>query len=384
LSIHNVLSAVVLAVIVLAAPAGAEQPVKVAYSRQQLEDIWRDRIRSVLDRGAIPLIDFESFLPRENGKAVVKHTMKAMDELGVGLIILGGYKAAHGAGKGYRWGYYIHEVVNAHPEYFVLATNKGGNRNWWAEKGGKPRHFIDQLEQQVRGGDYPFISELEFRHYMSNAQCRAGKTQRDEDIPLNGRNGHRLFGLSAETGVAFSIHLEPEDGPLDALEEMLAAYPQATVVIAHFGQIRHPEREQRFTPKLVRRLLTGYPNLYFDLSVGEPGRRYACGARVRDTVIWATAPGGGQADRLDPEYEAILTAFSGRFVAGFDFGPANRQTETHLHRRIANIRLILGNLPVEARHDIAYRNGWKLLTGRQLEVVDRKTMGMKDAAGCFG
>lgn len=360
-----VLFAMATTIAVIMAPARAEQPVEIATSRQQLEEKWRGRIQSILDRGMIPLIDFLSFLPRENGDAVVKHTVRVMDELGVGLIVLGGYWAAGDGGRGYQWGYYIHEVVNAYPGYFVLATNKGGNRNWWAEKGGKPRHFIDQLERQVRGGDYPFISEVEFRHYMSNAQCKAGKTHRDEDIPLNGKNGHRLFRLSAETGIAFSIHLEPEDKPLDALEEMLAAYPKATVIVAHFGQIRHPEQQRRFTPKLVRHLLAGYPNLYFDLSTGEPGRRYKCGEDGPDTVIWANAPDRGQTDTLDPDYKAILTDFSDRFVAAFDYGPANRQTEPYLRRRIANIRLILRDLPDKAKHDIAYRNGWKLLTGKQ-------------------
>lgn len=346
------------------AAAPAEQPAEMKYTRQEIEAKWRARIQSFLDGGVIPLIDMESALPRKDGEAVLGWTMKVMDELGVALMSFSGYWAPGGGkSKGYRWGYYIHEVVNAYPERFILTTNKGGNRNWWAQKGGKKKHFIDQLERQVRGGDYPFIGEIEFRHYMSNAQCKAGKTQRDIDIPLNGKNGHRVFRLSAETGVPFSIHLEPEDSPLDALEEMLGAYPKARVMIAHFGQIRHPERETRFGPALVRRLLDDYPNLYFDISVGEPDRLYKCGDRPLDTVIWETRF-GQQTDTLKPAYREILTKYSGRFVAGFDYGPANRQSERFLRSRIANIRLIIRDLPEGAKHDIGYRNAWKLLTGR--------------------
>ena len=346
------------------ASARAERPVEMTYTRHEIEAKWRARIQSFLDKGVIPLIDMESYLPRENGKEVLRRTMRVMDDDGVALMSLSGYQAPRdGKTKGYRWGYYIHQVVNAHPGRFILTTNKGGNRNWWAQKGGKPQHFIDQLERQVRGGDYPFIGEIEFRHYMSNAQCKAGKTHRDLDIPLNGKNGHRVFRLSAATGVPFSIHLEPEDSPLDALEEMLGAYPKARVMIAHFGQIRHPERETRFGPALVRRLLDDHPNLYFDISVGEPGRQYQCADRPLDTVFWETRF-GQQTDTVKPAYREILTKYSDRFVAGFDYGPANRQSERFLRSRIANIRLIVRDLPEGAKHDIGYRNAWRLLTGR--------------------
>ena len=57
--------------------------------------------------------------------------------------------------------------------------------------------------------------------------CKENRTDRETDIPLDGEQGRRLFELSAETGVAFVIHHEPEDHALNALEKMLAAYPKA-------------------------------------------------------------------------------------------------------------------------------------------------------------
>ena len=348
------------------ASAPAEQPAEMKYTRQEIEAKWRARIQSFLDKGVIPLIDFLSFLPRKNGDAVLGWTTKVMDETGVALTSFSGYPAERGNKKGrYGWGYYIHEIVNRHPDYFILTTNKGGNFNWWAQKGGKKKHYIDQLERHVRGGNYPFIGEIEFRHYPAGFQCKVGKGHRDEDVPLNGANGHRVFRLSAETGVPFSIHHEPEDHALAALEGMLAAYPKARVIWAHFGQIRHRERQKRFGPKLVRHLLSTHPNLYFDLSTGHPGRHYRCGShRVLDTVIWDEDWRDRQIDTLKPAYKAILTEYSDRFVAGFDYGPGNRNSETFLRKRIKNIRLIMRDLPEEAKHDIGYRTGWKLLTGR--------------------
>lgn len=358
---------VLIPVSAIPSPARAEDPVELAFARPEIEEKWRGRIQSFLDRSVIPIVDFLSFLPRKNGDAVVQWTNSVMDEEGVALICLGGYQAVTKEGiRGYRWGYFIHEVVNHHPDRYVLSTNKGGNRNWWKEKGGKPRHFIDQLEQHVRGGDYPFISQVEFRHYMSNNQCKRGRLDRDIDIPINGNNGHRLFQLSAETGVPFSIHLEPEDMPIDALEEMLAKYPKARVIWTHFGQIRHPEKEKRFGPKLVERLLNTYPNLYFDISTGEPNRRYQCRDRVLDTVFWEDGL-LGQKNVLKPAFRALFSNYSDRFVAGLDYGPPNRQSTDFFRRRVNNIRLIIRDLPNEAKHNIGYRNAWYLLTGHTWE-----------------
>jgi hypothetical protein len=83
---------------------------------------------------------------------------------------------------------------------------------------------------------------------------------------------------------------------------------------------------------------------------------------VLDTVIWDEDGRGGQTDSLKTDYKNILIKFSDRFVAGFDYGPSNRQSADFLKRRIENIRLILRDLPDEAKHNIGYRNAWFLLT----------------------
>lgn len=148
------------------------------------------------------------------------------------------------------------------------------------------------------------------------------------------------------------------------LEKMLQAYPGAKVIVAHFGQIRHPEKQRRFGPALVRPLLSTYTNIYYDISVGGPGRIYKCrNYEVLDTVIWENSH-GSQRDRLKPEYKAILTEFSDRFVVGFDYGDGRPPLPRFLKDRVKVRRLILRDLPEEARHNIAYRNAWKLLTGK--------------------
>ena len=360
----KILAVLIVSIFVQSSMALAEEPVQLKYSKAEISDKWRKRIQSFLDKDVIPLIDLLSFLPRDNSAPVIRWTKDVMDKEGVALISFAGYWAPKEQGsKGHHWDYFIHRIVNTDPDRFILTTNKGGNNNWWKQKAGRPRDYIDQLEQQVLGGEYPFIGQIEFRHYMSNAQCKAGKTHRDINIPLNGPHGHRLFKLSSTTGVPFSIHLEPEDSPLDALEDMLQAYPRAKVIVSHFGQIRYPEKERRFGPKLIEHLLMTYPNLYFELSNGKPGRKYKCDDhQVLDNVIWKKGTWGGQSDNLKAGYKKLLMKFSDRFVAGFDYGPSNRQSARFLKHRINNIRLILRDLPDEAKHNIGYRNAWFLLT----------------------
>ena len=346
-----------------APPVFVEDPVHPALAREALRELWRARIQSFLDRGVIPLIDMESSLPGEVADGDLEPAMRAMDEEGVALMVCDGYQAPKdGKTKGYRWGYAVVRAANRHADRLVPATNGGSNPNWAAGKGGDSKDFIDQTEVQARNGDCPVLAEFEFRHYQSNQQCRKGRTDRDLDLPLEGANGRRLFALSQETGLAVLIYLEPEDSGLDALERTLAAYPGATIIACHFGQLRHPERQKRFGPELVRRLLSTYPNLFYDLSVGEPGRRYEC-TNLEDTVIWAREGAfGPQSSRLAPEYAKLLTDFSDRFVAGFDFGGGRPSLPGFIAQRAANIRRILAGLPESAQHDIAYRNAWRLLT----------------------
>jgi hypothetical protein len=340
---------------------GAE-PVPLKYGRAKLTEKWRARINSFLDKGVIPLISMQATI-RQSQTDEVAFALDAMDEFGFALISFDGHQAPKDGRKGYRWSYHVRELVNRFPDRIILATNGGNKRNWAKQKGGRDIDFIDQTERHVRTGVYPLMGEFEFRHYMSSWQCQKNATHRDVKVPINGPNGHRLFKLAAETGVPFVIHHDPEDKLVEQAEQMLARYPKAKVIWAHFTQIRNPARQRRFGPKLVRRLLETYSNLSYDLAIGRPERIYKCTGQ-RDTMIWDEAYLGIQSDDLKPEYKKILTEYSTRFVSAIDFGGGRPILSDFLENKAANLRLILKNLPVKAQHDIAYRNAWKLLTGK--------------------
>lgn len=337
--------------------------------REELESAWQARIRSLLAMGTLPLIDLETSLQQEQAEQYIPAVFETFDTLGIVMMSADGYQREQDGSSGYRWSTYILDLVNRYPAYFIPTANGGTNPNWLSEKGGKPEHFIDQMETAIRSGAYYSMGEFDFLHYMSSSQCQSGRTDRDSDIALNGANGHRVFALSAETGVPFVIHLEAEDRALDALDEMLAAYPGAKVIVAHFGQIRHPEVQGRFTPQLVRSLLTRHANLFYDLSTGNPNRKYKCSGPgnnavlVGDTVLWQGAE-GKQSDVLKPEYASILADFSDRFVFATDYGGGRPPLPEFLRERHENFMRIIRDLPEEAKHNIAYRNAWHLLTGR--------------------
>lgn len=361
--------ALILPILIAGLAAPPSEAVELKYSRSQLEAKWAARIGALLKQGKLPLIDMEASLKPEQIAAHIPADLSAFDDYAIAMMSADGYQRPKDGAEGYRWSDDILELVNAHPEHFIPTANGGTNPNWLKQKGGEAKHFIDQMQTQIRSGKYYNMGEFDFRHYMSSSQCRKGNRERDSDIALNGENGHRVFALSEETGVPFVIHLEPEDAALAALEEMLAAYPKAKVIVAHFAQVRHPERAGRFTPDYVRRLLSGFPNLYYDLANGQPNRKYKCAGTgdnetlVGDTVLWAGPP-GGQRDTVSSAYKAVLTEFSERFVFATDYGGGRPPLPTHFRIKTENFHRIVGELPEAAKHNIAYRNAWRLLTGR--------------------
>lgn len=332
-----------------------------------------NRIQWFLSQGVIPIIDMQSTLTEARMNEDFPDTTATMNDLGIAQFAFEGTQAPQQDPpvSGYRWSDYINKLVWRYPNHLFLTANGGNNRNWAQQKDDESS-YISQLEQNIRSGDYALMGELEFRHYMSSAQCREGKTHRNVTVPIESPNGHRVFRLSQETGVPFVIHYEPEIALIAPLESMLDAYPGAKVIWAHFGQLRKPARMTDFSPALVKRLLRRHKNLYFDLATGKPNRRYYCvdGTHdpdngILDTVIWQDDGVGGQTDTLKPEYRRLIEGFSTRFVSAMDYGGNRSPFDQFFTARTANLRLIMRDLSPRAQHNISYRNAWFLLTGKR-------------------
>ena len=72
----------------------------------------------------------------------------------------------------------------------------------------------------------------------------------------------------------------------------------------------------------------------------------------------------GQSDTVKPEWRAIFTEFHDRFVFATDFGSGRPPLPEFLRERVANFERIVRDLPRKVRHAFAYKNAWRLLTGK--------------------
>ena len=211
--------------------------------------------------------------------------------------------------------------------------------------------FLEAQEAAARQKAILMFGEYELRHYPSPRQVKRGDTDRDVEVIIDGPTGQRLFSMSEKTGLAFQIHYEIEDRFLPPLEKMLAQYPKARVIWCHVAQVRFSERASQYSAAYVDGLIRRFPNLYFDTAFGDASSIYPVSGQ-RHSRIWSD---NGD---IKPEWRDLIAAHPGRFLSALDLG------QDRLHR-IAEYdqkhRHFLSLLPESIRHEVGYRNAWKLL-----------------------
>ena len=69
-------------------------------------------------------------------------------------------------------------------------------------------------------------------------------------------------------------------------------------------------------------------------------------------------------DELEKKWKKILVEFSDRFVFATDYGGGRKPLDEYLTKKVNNFNNIIKDLPNEAKHKIAYKNAWYLLTGK--------------------
>ena len=310
-----------------------------ANSRQEMIESWRRRIQSILDKKSLPIIDMEAtYVP---GKTHIGKIVQWMDEVGVAQIAFAPAFSPDGQPS--------LDLQSKYPGYFIPTTNSGEFPRWPDD----PLAFLEVVKGDLKTGNYFLMGEHEFRHYPSPEQVKAGRTDRDITIPLDGPAGQALFQLSEETGVAFQIHYEIEDRLLPVLEQMLTRYPKAKVIWCHLAMIRYPDRAKTYTPDYVSSLIERFPGLHFDLAMPPPQEVYGPSG-VHDATLYKDG-------HLDDRWKAVLEKYPDRFVAASDYRPPIEQMYTNNMQRQRN--LILAELNEEARHKIAFGNAWRLVTG---------------------
>ena len=339
------------------------------FTRGELEKKWKKRILFLLNKKKLPKIDMEASITISQIEESFPEVLATYDKLGLALSSFDGYQRPKDGSKGYRWSNYIIDLTNNYPQYIIPTVNGGTSKNWTKGKTGK-NSFINQLENEIQKGKYFNMGELEFTHYMSSKQCEKKAKHRHIHLSLNSSNSKRVFALSEKYNVPFVIHLEPEDHNIEELDEILKEFPNAKLIWAHFGQLRQPELQKKFNPETVENILTRHSNLYFDLATGHPNRKYKCSGKnnnktlLGDTIIWEEN-NGKQQNKLKKKWKEILIKFSDRFVFATDYGGGRKPLDEYLTKKVNNFNNIINDLPNEAKHNIAYKNAWYLLTGKK-------------------
>lgn len=326
---------------------GAPRPAAAAMEadREALLQGYEARIRAILARGGLPIIDVEHHW---SGDVPLGDLLAAMDRNDVALTWLGQKERN---GSAFVWRY-----VEQAPDRIVPVTIHGDGPRWHAQD----PTLLTELAADVRSGRYFAMGEFEARHYISSTN------DRDVHLPADSEPFEAVFRLSEEIGMPFLVHHEAEDVLLPELERMLTRHPRATVIWCHVGRDRNRETWTILPrPEGVRAFLLKYPNLFFDLNQARPGSRHR-GTNQVDSVLYDIDPtkGGRQTDaRLNDEWKELFEEFPDRFLIGSDISTKRFDRYDQV---MGNFRhLILNHLDRDAAEKIAWKNAWRLMSGRE-------------------
>lgn len=320
-------------------PGIARAQVKGPTFRTEAFSAWQQRVRSILEKNRLPIIDLQATYVE--GTTNVPRMIEHMNELDVAQIAFAPANAQNGAPS--------LDLHRQHPGHFIPTTNSGEFPRWWRD----PAAFLAVARKDLESGKYFFMGEHEFRHYPSPEQVSAGRFDRDITIDITGPAGHALFALSAEFNVAFQIHYEIEDRLLGPLESVLERHPNAKVIWCHLAMIRYPDRTKRYNVEYVRVLIERFPGLHFDLAVPPPDAIYRPSGARHSTLFTD--------GRLDAHWKKLIEMYPQRFLSASDYRPAVAdQYPDQIYRQR---QLILEALSESARQLVAYGNAWRLITG---------------------
>lgn len=342
----HILAAFVLALVFIV-------PINVfALEKAEQLKIFQERIRGLQRQGTLPIIDTEF---HHGGGVEIESLIKEMDDNGVALIWLAPILKL-GSEESLR----LNEL---HPDRFVPTTVNGDSKKWHSGDKG----FLNKLAKDVRSGKYFAMGEFEARHYPSSTNTR------DVHTPVDSEGMELVFKLSSETGIPFSLHHEAEDALLPELERMLAKYPKAKVIWDHVGRNRNYDTWKKFRKAdAVREFLSKYPNLYFDFLPSRPGSKYSYdgkGYGKEGYVEGIMYDYSSENVSLDAEWKKVIEEFPERFVLGSDANTGGGLEKFEKYDRVTYIYrdIILKGLRKDVAEKVAFKNAWKLMTGKDWE-----------------
>jgi hypothetical protein len=312
----------------------------MAFDRHEQVKIFETKIRGMLKKGPLPIIDVEFHY---GDKIEVEKLKNKMDENGVALTWLGPNEKL-GSEESLR-------LNESYPDQFVPTTVHGDGKHWH----NTDKNFLTKLTMDVQSGKYFAMGEFEARHYRSDTNTR------DVHMPVDSEAMQVVFELSSSMGLPFLLHHEAEDVLLPEIERMLVKFPTAKLIWCHGGRNRNPWSWKKFKEADgARDFLRKYPNLYFDLVQAKPGSKYPSTGYVDAILYTPSAP-----FFLDKEWKKLLEEFPDRFLIGSDI---NTGRFSEYDRVMDTFRsIVLKEVKKEAAERIAFKNAWKLMIGEEFK-----------------
>ncbi len=322
----------------LAAGCGLD-PVKLApaeapATREGRISLYRKTLQAFLDAGRLPIIDMDVMLsPGTDTSALVR----AMDRAGVALTAVTSPQPET-----------IQNAVKKHPARLIPLTSSPDGISWTSPD----RAILRSTRRELGAGGFG-IGRIRMDLGPGLNLSGGEKSAREADIKKQKAAFEAILRLSAETGAAVWLEMEPEDDGLGWLERQLRAYPDSTVVWNRTGYLPHSEKLPAYGHGLLRAITLRRPNLYMILTQRPSGKSNIFPAPLPNLLF---DPGG----KFSEEWRAVLEARIAHFLSGSSLESLEPARYVRRHQNYSNE--ILDNLTRPTRRRLGYGNAWKLLT----------------------
>lgn len=311
-----------------------------AFDIDTLKPLWKKRILDMKANGETPLIDGDSSFNTAKFNPIAY--AKEMDALHVALIAFSPQVDKNSYEKFNRtWNDAAHALTEIDPYRYVPVTAVGDEPVWTKE----PLDFAKESTTRAIQEHYPLLGSFVFERYALTANVTKAQTPREGiHLPIESPAAHVLFQFSEKTHIPFQIHYEIEDALLPKLEKMFQTYPKARVIWTNFGQTRYPEEAKHYSVAYVQELIERYPNLRFNLAIGEWNN-------PRTSILWDP-----KTQTLKPEWVRFIEEHPYRFLMALHIGNDKHES---LKERVSAARAFLKNFSPNVQEIIAYKAFWR-------------------------
>jgi hypothetical protein len=218
-------------------------------------------------------------------------------------------------------------------------------RHKWLEPDYAVQDLLENTEKKLASGKFYGIGEVIVRHFAYSKGKHA-----ELDQPIYSAFTQALSRLGQKYDVPVVIHMEGDPALVKDFERLIDENPKTVYVWAHnCGRSRAP---------VIRRMLTGHPNLMCDLGgmTNTAKQNYGTGRPRMESYTSLMEKDG----HFLPEMHAIYEDFSDRFVIGMDVAHAIGMNEKNYGRRVFRFRVLLGRLKPKTAKKLAETNATRI------------------------